>query len=525
MAKTLKGKVAFGIFVDGLELKFAHLSLKGKRIFIRELKTLKLHKKLDEHEKRIAGFEESQELFTEASATGGPLLLQQDRSDTNSAVLLNLLSQYPPKRYMLTYSIAEPSLYYQLLEGSLWSKDGAVKKKKLLEELRSIRTETPDPDAVAVIPSSEKGVLCVVREDGLKLIDLLEEIKPYLGKRLPRIPFIDAADVSLMNLVRLECNPQAEEITTIVYVGVEFSRIIFMKGEKHLHFAPLITEGADSPNLDNRLYSRILLEQDNLAIPRVHRIVLTGYADRIGLREFLRARFPSVEVDYLSFNSLEKTDLEQQLPEVCSEYAIPIATAWRALQPKNRKFSPTNLLPSSLIERQKFFKLSWHGYLIMVLLFLSTFYFTWQSLKLGLEVRAKTAMLSQKQHQLAANLNTKAAIEELMKKIELRKGAIAVYDSLVPGSDQWTNLLTRTTNRVRELGSIWITNITSTPEGGIVMSGYALYRNRIPRLAAFYERAILRHIAEKLIRDRRVYEFEIYVPNIRTMKPSDNSVQ
>lgn len=514
MAKTLKGKVAFGIFVDGLELKFAHLSLKGKRIFIRELKTLKLHKKLDEQEKRIAGFEESQKLFTEASATGGSLLLQQDRLDTNSAVLLNLLSQYPPKKYMLTYSIAEPSLYYQVLEGNFGTKDGAVKKKKVLEELRTIRTEMPD--AVAVIPSSEKGVLCMVREDGLNLIDLLEDIKPFLGKRLPRIPFIDGADVGLMNLVRLECNPQEEEITTIVYVGVEFSRIIFMKGEKHLHFAPLITEGVDSTNLDNRIFSRILLEQDNLAIPRVHRIVLTGYAHKIRLREFLSACFPSVEVDYLKFGALEKADAERQSLEACSEYAIPIATAWRALQPKNKSFSPTNLLPASMIERQKFFKLSWHGHLIMLLLFLSTFYFTWQSLRLGLEVREKTAVLSEKQHQLAENLNTKAAIEELMKKIELRKGAIAVYDSLVPGSDQWTNLLTRTTNKVRELGSMWITSISSTAEGGMVMSGYALYRNRIPRLAAFYERATLRHIAEKLIRDRRVYEFEIYVPNIRT---------
>ncbi len=515
MAKSLKGKVAIGIFVDGLELKFAHLSLKDKRIFIQELKTLKLHKKLDERERQAAGFEEGHDLFTEAPTAGANLLFRQDRSETNSAVLLNLLSQYPPKKYVLTYSIGEPSLYYQVLEGNFDSKDGAV-KKKVLEDLRTIRSDAPDPDAVAVIPSSEKGVLCMVREDGLNLIDLLEEIKPYLGKKLPRIPFIDAADVGLMNLVRLECKPQEEEITTVVYVGVEFSRIIFMKGEKHLHFAPLITEGVDSPNLDNRLYSRILLEQDNLAIPQVRRIVLTGYAHKIRVREFLGARFPSAEVDYLTFGTLEKADAEQRPHEVCSEYAIPIATAWRALQPKNKSFSPTNLLPSSLIERQKFFKLSWHGYLIMALLFFSAFYFTWHSLKLGLQIRARTDVLSERQHRLAENLSMKAAIEDLMKKIELRKGAIAVYDSLVPGSDQWTKLLTRTTNKVRELGSMWITNINSTAEGGMVMSGYALYRTRIPKLAAFYERATLRHVAEKLIRDRRVYEFEIYVPNIRT---------
>jgi len=515
MAKSLKGegKTAFGIFVDGLELKFAHLSLRKNEIFIQELKTLKLPKKLEDHKKDTAGFEESQDLFTEGVPPAG-LLAQRDRSDTNTSVLLGLLSEYPTKKYLLSYSIAEPSLYYQILEGAHKGKNGIV-KKKVLEQLRALRTDAPEPEAVSVIPSHETGALCIIREDGLSLIDLLEEIKPYLGNRLPRIPFIDASDIALMNLVRLEYAPAENEVTAIVYVGVEFSRIIFMRGEEHLHFAPLITEGIDSPYLDNRLYSRILLEQDNLALSKLDRIVLTGYAHRLRLREFLASRFPAVHIDYVQVSALRRMKPEEQTGEICSEYAVPIATAWRALQPRNRNFAPTNLLPVALIERQKFFKVAWHGYLIMVLLFLSTFYFTWHSLKLGTEVRAKDALLTQKQDQLAENLAYKAAIEQISKKIEMRKGAIAVYDSLVPGSDQWTRMLMKTTTKVRELGSMWITSITSTADGGMVMSGYALYRARIPKLASFYNRATLRHIAERFIRDRKVYEFEIYVPNVR----------
>ncbi len=516
MAKSLKGqgKVAFGVFVDGLELKFAHLSSKGKEIYVHDLKTLTLFKKLDEREGARGGFTEGHEIFSETEHGGAGLLLQAERSDSNSSVLLDLLSQYPPKKYLLTYSLAEPSVYYHVLEGNFGSKNGAV-KKRVLEELRTIRTGTSEPDAVDVIPSQEKGVLCVVRENGLHLIDILEEIKVSLGKRLPRIPFIDGADIALMNLVRLGYDLKEDEISLLVYVGVDFSRITFMKGDKHLHFAPLITEGTETPNLDNRLYSRILLEQDNHDIPKIHRILLTGNAHKIRLKEFLSTRFPSVDVDYLMFGALEKTDSQLQTVELCSEYAIPIATAWRALDPKNKKFSPTNLLPVSLIERQKFFKIGWHGYLVMVLIFLSTLFLTWNTLKLGVQIKSKTDILSEKEHRLADNLNLKASIEELQKKIERHKGALAVYDSLVPGSDQWTKSLTKMTNKIRELNALWITGVTSTAEGGMVITGYSLYRSRIPRYAALYQRATLRQVTVKQIREQRVYEFELYVPKVR----------
>ena len=58
--------------------------------------------------------------------------------------------------------------------------------------------------------------------------------------------------------------------------GAEFTRLIFMRGEHFHQFAPIIGEGYDSPNLQNTVYSRLLLEQDNLAIPHIRRIILAG---------------------------------------------------------------------------------------------------------------------------------------------------------------------------------------------------------------------------------------------------------
>jgi len=176
---------------------------------------------------------------------------------------------------------------------------GKKLKDRILEELKSIRSFQPAADAVDAIKTDEGNLLCIVREDGLSLINALENIKGFIGNRLPVIPAIDSADVSMMNLVRQSYQLEPHEVTVVIYVGVEFTRLIFMRGSHFYQFAPIIGEGYDSPNLQNTVYSRLLLEQDNLAIPQISRIVLAGQCRRIGFKEFLTQQLPDQEIDYL----------------------------------------------------------------------------------------------------------------------------------------------------------------------------------------------------------------------------------
>jgi len=70
------------------------------------------------------------------------------------------------------------------------------------------------------------------------MLNLLEQIKPFLEKRLPKIALIEIADIALMNLARANYGFTADEITTIIYVGAEFTRLIFMKGFGILSLRP-----------------------------------------------------------------------------------------------------------------------------------------------------------------------------------------------------------------------------------------------------------------------------------------------
>jgi hypothetical protein len=123
----------------------------------------------------------------------------------------------------------------------------------------------PAADAVDAIKTDEGNLLCVVREDGLSLINALENIKGYIGNRLPLISGVDSADVSLMNLVKANYDFEPQDVSVIIYVGTEFTRLIFMRGEHFHQFAPIIGEGTSAESAEHRLLS-VAPEQDNLAI-------------------------------------------------------------------------------------------------------------------------------------------------------------------------------------------------------------------------------------------------------------------
>ena len=144
--------------------------------------------------------------------------------------------------------------------------------------------------------------------------------------------------------------------------------LIFMQGQNYLHFAPIISEGYESPNIENTIYSRILLEQDNIALTRIDRILLAGESHKVNLLEAIAPQFSSALVEYMKAPSLDIGEFEGSIGEAVSEYVIPIMTAWRTLQPTLPGFYDINLVPHSVIESQRTLALAWHGWLLPFLL-------------------------------------------------------------------------------------------------------------------------------------------------------------
>ncbi len=515
MAK-MKGRKnsVVGLFVDGLDIKLAHLSLRGRRVVVEELRTATLATKMAEHKSVDLGIPvgaEGSDGFAIQALPSGDAAPTEMHSDDNDSVLLSLLASYPTSKYSLIYSLAEPAIYYHGIETNFGLK-GLKLKQRIIEELKNIRAFQPAVDAVDTVETDEGGLLCIVREDGLSLVHSLEGIKSYLGGRIPQIAGIDSADVSLMNLVRRNYELSPNEVTVIIYVGVEYTRLIFMRGTHFYQFAPILGEGYDSPNLHNTVYSRLLLEQDNLGIPRINRIVLAGESHRIDFKDFLLQQLPGQEIDYLLMPLVDTSPLPPEQQAEISAFAVPIGAAWRILEQKNDAFYHVNLLPMDIREGQRVFKLAWHGYLLLALLFVSAFFFTWQISSKARELRDLRENLTLKESQQAENLQLSNSIESLQQQLNKYKTSLALYDSIVPGTERWSRMLTRLSHGVEDINSIWVTELAAQKEGVVGLTGYAQYRMRIPRFTGLFDNAILKEVTVQAIRDQEVLHYSIEVP-------------
>lgn len=512
-------KSVIGLFVDGADVKLARLAKKGGKVFVEELKSATLATKLEERKPTeaaaIVGDDKDPFKLPELETMALPAA--EASGEDNNAVLLGLLSQYKPKSYSLAYCVSEPSIYYHQFEND-FGLQGKKLKLRIIEELKNTRTFQPTPDAVDSIPTNENGILCVVREEGMSLLNHLENIKGFLGNRLPTIAGIDSSEISLMSMVRLNYEVQPEEVSVLVYVGVEFTRLIFMRGDQFYQFAPIISEGYDSPNLHNMIYSRLLLEQDNLNIQRINRIILAGESRRIELRNFLQELLPEQEVDYLRAPNVDTSHLPSEVQEMVSDYAAAIGVAWKFLDGSSKKIYPTNLLPDSVREGQRVFKLSWHGYVLLGAIFAGTLFFTTQIQQKQQHIAEKQSVLDVKNSQIAENAALQGSIQSLQQQLASYNASMALYDSLVPGADKFSKAFSRLSNSIDDLNSIWVTEFAAGETGQVTMNGFSAARSRIPRLSAVFDKSELKEVTTEEIRDETVYRYKIDVPSIEEKK-------
>ncbi len=530
-----QGKVGVGFFIDGIEVKFAHLGAKGKQVSVYGLKAASLVTRLEEHrvveagmlESMDSGLETTEDIFGGSGAATAPPAaavgemgeVDVTGAETNGTVILGLLSGFPPSKYTLGYSIVEPTIYYHITESDYGIRGRKKLKNRIIDELRAVRATAPSLDALDYVPTEEGGLLCAVREDGTALLNTLDQLKSFFGNRPARIQLIDTGEISLMNLVRTNYELGDEEVSLVVYVGTEFTRLIFMKGMHFLHFAPSIGEGSDSPNIQNTVYSRVLLEQDSVGVTRLDHIILAGECQKLDFKTFFLEQFPELDVDYLRMPNLDLSPLSPELQEQVSEFAIPIATAWTVVEPERDEFYPINLIPPAALEAQRVFRLAWHGYLAMLSIFFLTLYFTSQIPLRNQRLQTKRVDLEQLGTQVEQNKRVQASIDSLSLLVTKFQDALALYERLIPGADVWGKTISQTTRGVEDLNSVWLTDVSTTQGGGITLNGFAIFRSRVPRLSGLFENATLRQVLVQEIRDKIVYKFSIEVPDVAPKPP------
>ena len=119
MAIVGGGKSVIGLFVDGLDIKLARVSMRRRKVVVEELRSATLVAKLEERkttEATIGSSDDRDPFKLPDLEMVEPTTLSS--GEDNNAVLLGLLSQYKAKSYSLAYGVSEPSIYYHTLDSN-----------------------------------------------------------------------------------------------------------------------------------------------------------------------------------------------------------------------------------------------------------------------------------------------------------------------------------------------------------------------------------------------------------------------
>jgi hypothetical protein len=404
--------------------------------------------------------------------------------------------------------LSEPSIYYHLYEGTHSTKTQKL-KEAIINEILETKNVAVNKDSLDFIELSDKSLLSVFIAGEVACINMINAVAHQNGKKFYKIPTVKCSDISLSYYVAKKKKFFPDDHSLIVYIGREYTKLIFLQGRKLKHIGSTLDIGTANLHTYDVYFSKILLEMENGGIPSLDNIIVCGEDDSENLILSFYGTFPEANVSRLEFDDLDLTDIDEETKEQFSSFSIPISVAIDYYDEQTQVHQGINLLPKSVREEQKFFQFSWHSYAIMPLLFLAAFWITQKSLtnsntinKLDDQIKEKTALLKQNQQMLAT-------ISELEGKISGFDQTQAILDSAAVGTGVWNQVLQDIAKFTSKKKSIWLTKLTRSDQQTILAEGYSLSRYALTDFAYSVKSATLNSMFYESLRDRNAYKFNL----------------
>ncbi|MCF7807498.1 MAG: LysM peptidoglycan-binding domain-containing protein [Candidatus Marinimicrobia bacterium] len=437
---------------------------------------------------------------------------QFDEDETNEDILHTLLTHVPEKRYAHAINLPRNLAHTLHLRTDYSQMKPKEREKKIFNEIVERLNDTVIPkDHYDSILTPSGDAYSFVYKNDIPIIHAFDSIQQYL-KVKPRFVSVTPDEVALVNLLRYNYEFEAEEVITLVNIEDVQSSFIIMQGNDVLHFSQSIRENLKSPSLLNAVTGRMLYDQDLGHFPDSSRIILTGEAPQINAKEHFVQTNPGVNVEYFQLNA-EKFVIPEELDATFTGYAVPLGMAVQALLPKLESHIPINLIPDYVKQRQRTFKLAWHGMLLLLLIFLTP---------IGINHIYQQKLDEQRAAQLRiSNLNQSIKdidwVTYMVDSLSLEHASVQEQlhnlTKLSQGSLRWSVTFKQLLVALEEVNGVWFADLKSKGEG-IELAGLSLYRNRIPRLIEYFEEAEISTVIPADIRGKTVYKFTLSINSI-----------
>lgn len=545
-----------GIALDGEFLKIAHLTTeKGKLRLVRvdqvtlaeDIKVTSASKEGQELEEEpetesVFGLEEDagagdeavsdeleesldlleEDLFEEGGDQGDMVDLGskpgEEQAQSNEMLLANLLAAINTSRVDVGLNITAGETIFQIVEEMDFRE---ARRKDIVEDvearLQAIYGSPKSSDNYAFEIRDNGSLLLASHEDEPSLLRLLNQAEElYSGKIFVQDILPDEA--ILTGLAR-ENNIFADtEITGILEFGPKFCRMIFLEGSRIMSVAPLIPTGTRSRKFLDTIFSKILFQLDTGELPGLSRLILANNTLGEKAAAYFRENFPDVKVEEFKFDT-QKIIIPEQLEGSVSGFTTAIGTAWAASGTYTETFPKLSFLPKYVIDRQKVFKLQWHGVLLLLLILVAPVVFNYFYQTNRARIETLSSDLERTNNAIRQVEPTVQLVNELNTNIASLREKLALLDTLSYGTRTWSAYLKLINDGVREVGSTWFTTFRAT-QSGLVIHGVSLYRDRIPKIVNIFKKANLQQVRTEEMRERTVYTFTMSVSEVVKDKSS-----
>lgn len=495
------------VYCEGSDTKIAVVNKENDRIKVLRTSSADILQPAMEVEAGITDFSlEGEDLDIEN--------LKGDSSDgvnvnaTNFNVINSELAGINLNKSLFIPALTEPSIYYHVFEGSLDGKSSKV-TQEIIDDIQKTKNVVIDKDNLGYIELSDKSLLSVFLSTGdIGPIQLINSLAKQNGKRNYKIPSVKSSEISLAYYVAKRKKFFPDDQSLIVYIGKEYSKLIFLQGRKLKHIGSTLDIGTLNLHTYDVYFSKILLEMENGGISSLDNIIVCGEDDSENLILSFYGTFPEANVSRLEFDDLDFTALSSEGKDSISSFSIPLAVAADYYDELSNEHKGINLLPKYVKEDQKKFQFGWHGYALIPLLFGATFFITFNALNNNQEINELDKKINEQTILARQNQETLGKINNIQAKISGFDQTQAILDSAAAGTGVWTQALAHISNFFKSEKDIWLTKL-STDNKNLALSGYTLNKRTLTKFAYSVKNAEIKAIHYEDLRDKNSYKFDI----------------
>ncbi|MCS7052721.1 MAG: hypothetical protein NZM09_03180 [Ignavibacterium sp.] len=446
--------------------------------------------------------------------------IEDDPGNVKVIALATAISQTGEKKFEFVPILTEPNLIYHVYEGDIYVKRNDS-LEALSEDISKSRNISIQKGSLDFVEIADERLLATIIDGKVECLPLIKAVSNYLGKDQPKINVIKSAEISLAYYVSKIKNFKPDEYSIIVYVGKEYSKLIFLKENLITHIGSTLDVGVSNIHTYDVYFSKILLEMETGNIPTINNIIVCGEDVSENLILSFFGTFPEAEISRIEFGDFDLSALNETEKSFISAYSIPLAAAVDYFDSLDKKYSGINLLPREIIEERRFFQFSWHSLALLPILFIVTLFFTIKILERRNEIDLITNQISEKEEIIRNN-------QAILEQIEIFENRVASFgvitsklDSLSVGRGVITTLFRKISDFANSKRNLWLTRVAWNDNRNFEIEGFSISRGSITDFVNSIEGSSLKSIVSELIREKRIFRFNITIDITNYLKNNE----